>query len=352
MVYIIAFLFSLFFCWCSLHSKKEAKWITYFISTLPLTFLSAFRYLVGTDYHETYELGFISMKNGYEVNGYDWGFAVFNKLILAVTQNPQWLFIITSIIISYFIFKAVKASSENIILSYYIYFCGGMYFMGMNQLKQFLGMSICLYSIHLFMKRKYIPFAVSIIVAGLFHTVNFIFLLPFLLIKIPKLTTFIRPLYVVALLIGTYLIANVLIGYFFNEILVFTRFYERYNESSFVEADFSLAYFIMNLFVLSLYFYTYKNNKNLFLYVLFYLFKILSTFLVLLSGQIMIVARLSDTYLITDVLSIPYVTSKITNKYIKYLVLICILILYGFYWYWSIYSQNNHGGFPYNFRLP
>lgn len=354
MVYIIAFLFSLFFLCCSLHSKKEGKWLFYVASTLPLTLLSAFRYQVGTDYYQTYELGFISMKNGYEVDGYDWGFSLLNKLILAMTHNPQWLFVITSFAISFFIFRAVKTFSVNALLSYYVYFCGGMYFMGMNQLKQFLGMSVCLYSIRLFMKREYFLLVVCMVVAGSFHTVNYVFLIPFLLLKIPRFTTFIKPLYVVILLVGSYLVANVLISYFFNEILVFTRFYNRYaySEVSFTEGNFSLAYFVMNLFVLSLFFLVYKENKNKEQYILFYCFKILSTFLVLLSGQMMIVARLSDTYLIADVVSIPYVISKVTNKYLKRLALFGVLALYGYYWYWSIVSLNNHGGFPYDFRLP
>lgn len=352
MIYILAFLFSLLFCWCSTHSKKEAKWITYFISTIPLTLLSAFRYNIGTDYQQTYEPGFIAIRNGFDVDGYDWGFTLLNKAILLITPNPQWLFIITSIIISYFIFKAIRKVSPNLIFSFYLYFCSGMYFMGMNQLKQFLGMSICLYAIHLFIKQKYILFILSIVIAGSFHTVNYIFILPFIINKIVKINSFIKPINIIILLILTYIIANVLIGFFFNEILVFTRFYDRYNESTFVEANFSIAYFALNLYALSIYFYTYKKNKDNSLYTLFYVFKILSTFLVLLSGQMMIVARLSDTYLITDILFIPYVISKINNKLVKTIITLGVVSLYGYYWYWSIYTLNNHECYPYQFRLP
>lgn len=351
MIYILAFLFSLLFCWCSIHSKERAKWVTYFISTIPLTLLSAFRYNVGTDYQQTYEDGFITIKNGFNVDGYDWGFTLLNKLILLLTHDPQWLFIITSIIISYFIFNAIRKTSPNTILSFYLYFCGGMYFMGMNQLKQFLGMSICLYAVYLFIKQKYILFIISIIIAGSFHSVNYIFMLPFFLNKIIKNSPLIKPINITILLGATYLIANILIGFFFNELLVFTRFYDRYNGSSFAEADFSFAYFSLNLFVLFIYFYTYKKNKDDSLYTLSYLFKIISTFLILLSGQMMIVARLSDTYLITDILFIPYVISKINNQYIKVLIVSGIIVLYGYYWYWSIYTLNNHECFPYQFRL-
>lgn len=352
MIYIFAFLISLILVWASNHSKKEAKLISYWIGALPLTLLSAFRYNVGTDYFNTYESGFIAIKNGFNIDGYDWGFTELNKFILLFTQSPQWLFIITSIIISFFIFKTIQNNSENKVLSLYIYFCGGMYFMGMNQLKQFLGMSICLYAIGLFNKKKYTPFFIAIIIAGLFHSVNFIFFLPFLLPQIPIIRRLTHPVYVSSILIGTYLIAHIIITFFFNDILVFTRFYDRYNNSYFAEPNFSLAYFIMNLYVLSLFFFSYRQNKQNKTFLLLYIFKILSTFLVLLSGEMMIIARLSDTYLIADILAIPYALSKITNKYLKFILLIGILLLYGYYWYWSILSLNNHTCFPYNYRLP
>ncbi len=116
MIYIIAFLISFSFCWLYIKTNKRQRFIKfflYFLSTLPLIVLSAIRYNVGTDYYNTYVVSFYEIKDGGEVLGYDALFALFNKILVFVFDNPQWVFVTTSIIIGYLIFKSIRLMSVN-----------------------------------------------------------------------------------------------------------------------------------------------------------------------------------------------------------------------------------------------
>lgn len=73
--------------------------------------------------------------------------------------------------------------------------------------------------------------------------------------------------------------------------------------------------------------------------------------LVFLSKDIMIAPRLADTYFIVNIISIPYLYSKIKNKSIKRFTLLGIICVFSAYTYWSIFMLNNHGTLPYHYRI-
>lgn len=351
MIYIIALLISLLLCHISKKTNSKKNQIFFFIlSTLPLTLLSAFRYKVGTDYIETYEKSFIYIKYGNEIDGYDLGFTLLNKLILLFTGNPQWLFVITSIIISFFIFNAIKRS-QNIELSLFLYVATGLYFMGMNQVKQFVGMSICLYALYFYEKNKIYNSFILIFIASSFHLANLIFFIPILLCKWKSIYKFLAPKNIMLILLGVYIFSNLLVNRLFEYILIYSRFYDRYTDSDYTQANFSWAYLIMGLFVLFLFFYLYKKCIQDNTFILYYMIQIFMLSLVFLSKDIMIAPRLADTYFIVNIISIPYLYSKIKNKSIKRFTLLGIICVFSAYTYWSIFMLNNHGTLPYHYRI-
>lgn len=352
MIYIIALLFSLLLIKGYQNMPNSTKKnVMYFFSILPLTILSALRYKVGTDYIETYEKGFLYIKHGSEIDGYDWGFTLLNKFILLFTGNPQWLFIVTSIIISIFVFRAVRRS-RNVELSFFLYLTTGMYFMGMNQVKQFVGMSICLYALYYYERNKIFHTFVLIFIASLFHLANLIFALPVLLCMWKQIYKLMNPKYIVLILLSVYIFSSLIINRLFEYILVYSRFYDRYADSNYIQANFSWAYLIMNVFILFLFFYLYRKNKYDKIFILYYAIQIFALSLVLLSKEILIAPRLADTYFIVNIISIPYLYSKIENKLVKRFVLLGVICVFGAYTYWSIFMLNNHGTLPYHYRLP
>lgn len=348
MIYVAAFILSLFFLHLYVKSKVN---IFLMLAMIPLTLLSGLRYKVGTDYIDTYQISFYAIKNGFNVDGYDYGFTLLNKAILAFSNEPQFLFFLTSIIIGIFVFGAIK-SSVNPELSLYIYVCSGMYFMGMNQVKQFLGMALCLYSIKLFFEKKIILFSILQFVAVSFHTANAIFLLPFIFMRFPKIEKILSPRIIAPSLVAIGILSSVVANVLFDKILIYSRFYDRYSDSDYVTSNFSWAYFIMNLYGLICFFYLYKLNKENKKYQLFYIFKILSLFLVVLSSQFWLAARLSDVLFIVDILSLPFLCSLIQKNKVRIVAQIGIVFLFGYYVYWSMFLLNNHSPFPYQYRLP
>lgn len=87
-------------------SEKNKK-LSFFALFLIFTMVSAFRYEVGRDFNDTYVKTYYDIKNNYTNVRSDIGLYIIIKTILFFNGSQQWIFIITSFIINYFIFKTI-----------------------------------------------------------------------------------------------------------------------------------------------------------------------------------------------------------------------------------------------------
>lgn len=355
MIYIVIFILS--YLLCLLYTKvnpkqKYTRSSVYILATIPSIILSAIRYDVGTDFYKTYVVGFYVIKGGGEVYGYDALFALFNKILLFFTDNSQWVFVWTSIIIGFFIFKSIKKMSVNAPLSFALYFISGLYFMSLNQVKQFLAMSILLYSLSFYIKEDWFWFICLLLIAFFIHNIILVILIPILLLYIREKWDFLMPRRVFFMLVLFIVFINVFYNFFIH-VMSFTRFFERYMDSDYyMNANFSYAYMLFNLPAFVLFAVLYNKNKHDNEFVLFYIFKFVALMFVVLSSKIAIAPRIADTLLIVDIISIPYLFQKLKEykgRYRKFKIAITssIEIIYCAYFVWSFFVKNNHNVFPY-----
>lgn len=348
MIYIVALFFSILFCHLALKQKsRNARVLLFCLSALPLTFLSAFRYNVGTDYMEAYWKSFSYIKHGHEISGYDFLMTKLCQFILLFTDENIVLFIVSSIIIGFFVYKAIYDQSVDKKYSIVLYVITGMYFMSLNQVKQFIGMSICLFSIKWFFEKKYIHFTSSIVIASLFHNACVVFALPFLLSFFPNIYKYLSAKRVIVLLGVFYLVRLFVFERIFLVLLSYTRFYNRYMESSYFEGNFSNAILIFDGIILAFYMFAYKTGKSDGKFLVFYISKIVTLMIVILSDIIMIAPRIADTIFIIDIIAIPYLIRLIHNRKIQALAKLSITGVLLIYFYWSFFMINNHNVFPY-----
>ena len=107
-------------------------------------------------------------------------YMAYNKLIITVFHNPQWVLLITAAIISYFMMQFIQNNVEqknDIYLATYVYMCDSIYMSSFNIMRQILALSIAAQAINDFKNENYKKAAVWIAVASCFHISALVFLL-------------------------------------------------------------------------------------------------------------------------------------------------------------------------------
>lgn len=84
-------------------------------------------------------------------------------------KDGQWVFVISSFLITVATCMFIRKNSVNIPLSLTIYVCLGLFTFNMNGMRQAMAMSICLFAYEHAKNRKIIPFVITVLIAMLFH---------------------------------------------------------------------------------------------------------------------------------------------------------------------------------------
>ena len=181
MEYLILYLVILFFGLGYIFLKKEIFLKIIFII---LTLFSGLRYKVGADY-EGYEFIFSLLSSdieNYEIIRLEKGYYLLIKMINLISGTQQLVFLIMAIISNYLIYKFIIESSRDKILSVFIFFLVGPYYSsGFNGIRQYLAISLFLYSLKYLKNRKIFKYFFFIFLGFLFHK-SCILLLPLYLI--------------------------------------------------------------------------------------------------------------------------------------------------------------------------
>lgn len=259
LIYIIAITLSMFFAYYAYNVKGikqlNSTYKTLCVLTfLPMTFVSVFRYEVGTDwliYHDYFH--FISEgKDKFS----EPLFNLLNRVIYLFTKDSWWLFAICAVLICYFIFRAFMEQSVNPAYSILIFVVCGDYFNSQNQIRQALAMAIFLYAMKYIKSRELKKYLLFMLVAVLIHTSALVYI-PVYFFYYKKVDA--RLLFLIYG--GTVVLLPIL-----NKLLVFVvsktkygwYFDSRYNMNNFYMLGFLVTSFYLVLFL----FYYYYGKKN------------------------------------------------------------------------------------------
>ena len=161
--------------------NKIIKIIAYTLSGLSFFVVSAIRYDVGTDYFYRYAPDYISMGQGVDITNLEIGYKIIVKICLLITKDYAILFAVTSAIIIGLTFYTIFKESPYPALSVVIYFLAGFFFHSLNIMRQYLAISVLLFSYKYLVDKKYWIFIISVIVAFLLHSVSIIMVAAMLL---------------------------------------------------------------------------------------------------------------------------------------------------------------------------
>lgn len=331
-----------------LSTKKNIfKWfaVVFFVaSAIPLFWVKAFRYGLGTDYFYTYvpqfERAEIGAKTVFEPL-YD----IIVQILAKTTHDPASLFILDAGICIALLWVSIAVSCRYVALPVFIFSCGYDFFKSLCFERQYLAMSICILAFSLLLKySKYILSSLLILLAVSIHTSAISILLIVPIYYLSKKIKSNHQLYMAAPLFVLLLIPiSYLIKYFYAN----SR-YRAYTDTAFEsQSEFGWALTGLNIIVLIILFLvlaystreTYPTKINKIYFVI--LVQLVTLVFSLLQGVVPLIYRVIWYFDFLQIVSVPYVLSFIKNKnsenaLFKMCVILAFCGVYGylglFYW--------------------
>ena len=177
-----------------------------------MAFLCAFAALrgtvVGNDTLEYYELYEAFKDTAYLGPRFEIGYSYFNYLLNKISSNPQLLFVVSSSFIFFSFGRFIWKYSELPWLSVVLFFLLA-FDLTLSILRQCIAIGILIFSFDYLIKRKFILFAMCVIVATLFHTTAILFLVTWFLPQI-KLNAKVVAIYIIGAIVSYSLFASIM----------------------------------------------------------------------------------------------------------------------------------------------
>lgn len=314
--------------------KKETP-SSFFIvpSFILLFFISTFRGDFTTDY-TNYSILFNTYNNYdfldiFTVGFYqEIGYVLLNRVIGIFTSNEIYLFAVTTFIILFGFYHHISRYSVNIWLSVIMFVTVGSYYTSFNITRQILAAAIIFIGSKFLYERKFFKFLWVVILASLFHKTALI-MIPFYFILNFRIN--LRNIFLISA-------GSAVIIYFFQDILYILQnfgIYDNYTGQSYgmTGASFANAVLPIALAIFSLFNSKKLDSKNNNTHRIWFNATIFYAVTNTLSLQIQMIERLSYFFAPYALLLIPYIFSKMNNKYLKVIyviALIAVLILYNY----------------------
>lgn len=312
----------------TLNTNKTA----FYLCMLILCFLASFRSsIVGNDtqsYIYIFEQSADYLANG---SRFEIGYVYFNYLLSKITSEPQYVFIICSLVIYYsysrFIWKYSKMPWLSLLLFFLLTFGSTV-----NIMRQMLAISILLWSVDFVIQKKPLLFVATIALATLFHNTAFLFAPIWLLSKLQlnRRTALLMTVIALTMYVGFAGLLNYAFGYL--------SMYEYYSEGKYFEGEVRLASMIQLLISLgvSVFGYlAYQRNNNVqwklsdegMSYKLLLLMQFIATVIFFLCLRVNLLDRIALYYSTFSIINIANAISLYPNYRRKSLAMTVLIFL-------------------------
>lgn len=301
------------------------------LSGLPLFLLAAFRYGIGTDYFGYSNL-FLYLVSGDENRYVEPGYHYLNWFITLFTDNPQWVFAITSLIFVLSIYWAIYNSKEDLPYVIALIFSTAVYFQFYNNIRQMMASAIILLGLSFLKKNKLIVFFIFVIIGCLIHqaTILLLIFLIFRKFKIDYRLSIIFPILFLSIRV-----------FFIDFIVDFLMKFEKYASyivnGTFAEKTISNGTYLLQIFIFILligtkYFHDKKNHSlneetegmdRVFIFMQAFVLCAIA-----FDGVIPSMYRVMRLFTFAQIIYIPYFINKFDNGKLR--ILLKLIVLLGF----------------------
>lgn len=318
--------------------KKSKDKIILFIMFIVLFVFSGFRHVeMGNDTISYYEL-FQTLKPWSFTNRYyEKGFLVFNSIIKSFFDNPQYLFIISSIINLGAIFIFFKRESQIIWLSIFLFIATRLYFTNISAIRQSLALSVILISFPLFKKNKHLLFILMIIISATLHKSSLFFLVIYATkyFKISKKTMLISVMISLLILVLPYS--------FYEKLPYFSKYLGSIHDNALRPAAIIETITAMMIFSIGL---MYRKEKN----DIFMKISLLSIIISVLGIKSSVAGRLYIYFMPFNIVLLTNALFSVKLKYDRIILKTTVVIFFSLYLYITfIYRPEWSNFIPYKF---
>ncbi|NIE70573.1 EpsG family protein [Pantoea sp. Acro-807] len=336
--YILILFFSSLFAFCYQKSKSPLSFFFLILTFLCLWIPAAIRFGVGTDYFRY--LGMVqSVRLGYIATEY--GYYIINYIVMYLNISPQWVMAITSFLIVFFVFLAIK--KEHFFIAIFIFVCL-FYLPSMSLIRQAIGVSIIAWGVSEYLKSKKNTCFFAIIIASFFH-ISMLILLPVYFVS--RLGLKARPQLLIPVILAMFFLSNEIINFLSFPFVAQSK-YGFYLNSYFAEKPelgsgigvLIKIFLPLCYLVRARHFQKIHKNHNILAWLSF---TVIAANLI--SINIHIFSRVADVFLFVSFVAGPYVLLGFDRKVIKQLfVFFTIILLTAFYIRTVQVSINNDEG--------
>lgn len=334
-----------------MYSKSDKYKIIYFIlSALPFIIVSGFRYDVGTDYSYRYLAEFYEISHGGNPTNLEIGFKCIIYLILLFTNNPQYLFLITSIFIMIMIYFYLFRYTQYPWIGIIIFFFGGFFFNSMNILRQYLAIVLLICSFHCLLKDKRLLWFLFIILAMTQHTTAIIFLVSYIPYYLKYDIKKVAKVLLLCLVIG--IIGKPILFWLVS--LTRFRIYLSGDFITYVQGDFQVVQTFINVVILSVYLFMYhempKVRENKYLKMCISM-QMLACVFSIYTAFVFLSARFVVFFSIYSIYGIAKLYEFIKNKKLLFKVTSTLIIVYLLSFFYLYLINNTDEVFPYQYQF-
>lgn len=332
--YLLILLFVML--WITLEKKslnRKAFWV-------PFISLSLFAGLrsdsVGSD-SKNYTRDFVNQLN---IDYFEFrseneiGFQLLNYMILSITKNYFWLFLISAFIVVFIYLFFIKKYSTDYFLSVVMFICFGFYTFFFNGLRQGLAMAIAVMATPFLVEKKFIKFILIISVASLFHRSALILILFYFIVNFKMKIEY----KLFSVFFGSLALSGTLVQYF----ATINQKYETYAQVSEKSGGYlTLGFYFLIGCVIYFYILKSKNKSEYFLKLSeFYLYGVIFLIpIAMLGTNASGPQRLLFYFAWVVCIILPVILNSLNNKLIYICFLICCVIY--FYLTTSTFSNLN-----------
>lgn len=314
---------------------------TAIVSALPLFFLSAFRYGIGTDYFsyvEIYQI-WIPRSNFITIEPL---YYYLNKAIYHFAGNDyQWLFIVCSVLYIYFVFKSIFKMSVNPAFSIFLLFSMSFYLSSFNTMREHIGCAILLYALSYFEKKDIKRFIFFVIVATGFHysCALFGFVILLRLIKFsPK-----RVAWWSAIFIALQGLIIQLVNRLFGNSIKYSN-YLRQAETHSINSILGLLIQVIILLFLA---YLYQRNRDDEKYNYYFGIQTLAVWLNIVCLAMPSISRIKWVFSLPAIIILPYAINSLDNRSTRLLLSFVVCALFSIYLIIVVGFIKSFGVIPY-----
>lgn len=336
-IYFLGLLLTLFFMYLALKNKNQKIYKFFVIlSIIPLLFISAFRYDVGTDYFYRYAPSYMIILNGGDVGNLECIFKILIKICTFFTSSYALLFFVTSVIIIIPIFYLIYKESKYPLLSIILFVIGGFFFDLLNLVRQYISIVILLCSYKYLLDKKYLKWFLYFILAILFHKSAVVGLL---LVPLKNKKYFvpqcILPVASIIIIFGKYIKELII---FFISLTPYSIYINSIYSAADIRETVIVANVIIYLAMLILYYTKNKNEKVNKLDIFYMNVQSITVLLCLFSIQFNLLYRVVEYFSIFQIISIPHMLDL--RKKASVYILIILIALYSLT-FGHLFIKNN-----------